>query len=107
MSISKFNLIIKYMKAITDVIVRSLNGGTQTLVFFENGYGASVVKHNFSYGSDEGLFEIAVLAGSKDNWRITYDTDITEDVLGYLNDNDVANVLEQISDLPNALIIDE
>lgn len=87
------------MKNITDVIVRSLNGGVQTIVFFGNGYGASVVKHDFSYGSDMGLFEIAVIKGNKNEWEICYDTDITGDVLGYQNDNDVANVLEQISDL--------
>lgn len=90
------------MSNIIDVIVRSLNGGTQTLVFFSNGYGASVVRHRFSYGGDRGLFEIAVLAGNADNWNITYDTHITDDVLGYLNDDDVKNTLQQIRELPSA-----
>lgn len=85
---------------ITDIIIKNLHEGTQTIVFYDNGYGASVVKHKFSYGGQEGLFEVAVLKGNKDDWQICYDTDITDDVLGYQNDNDVENVLERISKLP-------
>lgn len=88
------------MSNIIDVKVRSLNGGVQTLVFFDNGYGASVVQHKYSYGGDRGLFEIAVIIGNTDRWNICYSTDITDDVLGYLKDSDVADVLEQISALP-------
>lgn len=89
------------MSNIIDVKVRSLNGGVQTLVFFSNGYGASVVQHKYSYGGDRGLFEIAVLIGNMDKWNITYDTHITGDVLGYQNDDDVKNVLQQIRELPS------
>ena len=88
------------MSKITDVVIRSLNGGVQTLVFFDNGYGASVVQHKYSYGGDEGLFEIAVLEGNKKNWEICYSTDITDDVLGYLNDKRVEDTLLEISELP-------
>ncbi len=92
---------------IKDVIIRSLNGGVQTLVFFENGYGASVVKHHFSYGSEQGLFEIAVLKGDSEEWSICYDTGITCDVLGYLDDSDVAEVLNQINSLPEVEKVDK
>ena len=91
------------MSNIIDVIVRSINGGTQTLVFFSNGYGASIVKHRWSYGGDRDLFEIAVLTGNADMWNITYDTDITDDVLGYQTDDDVKNVLQQIRELPSII----
>lgn len=89
------------MSEINDVIVRTINGnsGVQTLVFFSNGYGASVVKHPWSYGNQEGLFEIAVLIGDKSEWEICYGTYITDDVLGYQTDEDVAEVLQKIRNL--------
>lgn len=90
------------MSKITDVIIRSLHGGVQIFVFFDNGYGASVVQHKWSYGGQEGLFEIAVLKGDKNNSCICYDTDITDDVLGYQDNKDVENVLKRISELENA-----
>ena len=88
------------MSEIKDVIVRTICGsGVQTLVFFSNGYGASVVRHPWSYGNKENLFEMAVLIGDKSEWEICYTTYITDDVLGYLNDADVASYLEKIREL--------
>ena len=47
------------------------------------------------------MFEIAVLIGNMDKWDICYSTDITDDVLGYQNDDDVKNALRQIRELPS------
>ena len=62
---------------------------------FENNYGASIIKHNFSYGHEDDLFELAVLYDSK----ITYSTEITGDVLGYLDNDEVLAILNQIKEL--------
>ena len=80
---------------------RALNGGTQVVYKFDNGYGASVVRHNFSYGSDKGLFELAVLKfiPDTDNFDLDYNTPITDDVLGSLTEQDVLDTLAQIEEL--------
>lgn len=68
-------------------------GGVQARITFDNGYGASVIKTSFSYGGRDGLYELAVFG--KDG-HITYDTPITSDVIGYLKEEEVTNILEQI-----------
>jgi hypothetical protein len=70
--------------------------GVISRITFDNGYGASVVKHEFSYGSDKGLYELAVLDKNGD---LTYDTPITDDVIGYLREEDVTDVMEKIQKL--------
>lgn len=64
--------------------------GIQYVYTYENGYGASVVKHEYSYGGKKGLWELAV---QKDG-ELTYDTHITDDVIGHLEWNEVLNILE-------------
>lgn len=82
----------------TVIIDRTLNGGTQVVHRFENNFGASVVRHNFSYGGDEGLFELAVLtfASEENDYELTYDTEITDDVVGHLTEEDVQLLLKRI-----------
>ena len=70
--------------------------GYQKFVEFDNGYTASVVSNDMSYGSDRGLFEIAILY--KDD--IVYDTGLTEDVIGFLDFQEVADTLKKIEQLP-------
>lgn len=71
----------------------------QTIYRFANGYGASVI--NDGYGSQAGLKELAVLElveGEK--FELTYETPITDDVLGHLTDEDVDRALKDIEALP-------
>jgi hypothetical protein len=71
-------------------------GGVQAIIQFENGYGASVVCTPHTYGGDKGLYELAVLGT---DGHLTYDTPITSDVIGYLRDIDVTDVMEKIQQL--------
>ena len=63
---------------------------------FDNGFGASVVKHSGSYGSDKGLYEIAVLDSDGD---LCYSTPITDDVIGYANEEKIKDTLDRIKSL--------
>jgi hypothetical protein len=49
-------------------------------ITFDNGYGASVVRHEYSYGGKDGLYELAVLDKNGD---LCYDTPITDDAVSY------------------------
>jgi hypothetical protein len=65
-------------------------------IMFKNGYGASIIRNEQSFGGHIGLYELIVL----DNYgKLTYDTPITENVLGYLSPKEVTNYLIQIQDL--------
>jgi hypothetical protein len=70
-------------------------GGVQRFYKFSNGYGASVVRHSFSYGGEDGLWELAVFKDGK----ICYDTPITDDVLGHLTEQMVNDALDRIEAL--------
>ena len=71
--------------------------GKQCIVQFLNGYGASIVQGPHTYGGPNGLYEIAVFGK---NGEITYETPITNDVLGYLSEGDVEKILLDIKNLP-------
>ena len=49
----------------------------------------------YSYGGNQDLYELAII---KDN-AICYDTPITDDVIGYLTEDDVTKYLSQIQEL--------
>lgn len=69
--------------------------GVFARVDFDNGFGASIICNDVSYGGKSGLYEIAVLRGDD----ITSTTDITNDVVGWLDDKDVTRTLNAISKL--------
>lgn len=75
-------------------IQRGLNAAR---IMFDNGYGASVVIGPHTYGGEDGLYELAVILGS--DGKLTYDTPVTDDVEGYLTEDEVTKLMEQIQNL--------
>ena len=89
------------MKTFQDLEFEQINDapfmvGKKARMHFDNGYGVSDVSHSYSYGGKIGLFEIAVL--DKDG-NLTYDTPVTNDVIGYLTEEDVTDVMKQVQEL--------
>jgi hypothetical protein len=66
-------------------------------VRFSNGYGASVIQGEGTYGGSKGLFELAVLDRNGD---IDSTTPVTSDVLGWLTPEMVLNAFKDIAALP-------
>ena len=90
------------MKLHEPVIARPIEYGIQKIYRFDNGFGASVIKSQFSYGGDENLWELAVLAFNSDDpteFELTYETPITNDVIGNLSDEEVEERLTEIKTL--------
>jgi len=70
-------------------------GGTHATVKFDNGYGASVITGGRFYTSKDRPYELAVLYEG----GLTYSTELTDDVLGYLTEEEVNEYLVKIENL--------
>ena len=75
--------------------------GNVARVFFQNGYGASVIDGPLFYTRDN-TYELAVLRGDRERWSLTYRTPITNDVLGYQTKEEITVALQAIEALPPA-----
>lgn len=85
------------MKKFSDLQFKTKpNFGVYATINFENGYGASVIKNDFSYGGKMGLYELAVLDS---DGEITYKTSVTSNVIGYLSESAVSEILIKIQQL--------
>lgn len=74
------------------------DSGVKALHKFANGYSASVIRTPHSYGGEEGLYELAVRRGNS----LDYTTPVTDDVEGWLSEDDVTRLLREIEALPAA-----
>lgn len=88
------------MKTFKDLKFESYDNGYHvgiyTRIHFKNGFGASVVRHDRSYGNKDGLYEMAVLF----NNEIHYDNPVANgDVIGYLTEEKVTELLIEIQKL--------
>jgi len=83
------------------IFERPLFDGVQRLYRFDNGYGAIVTRHLGSYGGPRGLWEVAVIVWNSVNngWDLCYSTPITDDVIEYLEEDQVNTVLSFIEKL--------
>ena len=71
---------------------------------FPNGFGASVIWGGVSvYGDEDRPFELAVVTyddiNDQDTYHLTYTTPITEDVVGYQNEEQIRDLLIRIKNL--------
>ncbi len=71
------------------------DGATRAKVTFNNGYGASIVCGEQFYTSETQPYELAVWH----NGSLCYDTELTDDVIGYLTEDDVTELLGKIEQL--------
>jgi len=81
--------------------------GKQAVMFFDNGYGVSVVRFEAmfgggygSYTNNESEWELAILIGNSKGADICYTTPITDDVLGYLEETKVTEIMAEVQKLP-------
>ena len=98
---------LKFLTPVNDyrqyiLFSRELHGGNQMTMKFPNGYGASVIQHSSSYGHEENLVELAVIKfygpGTWD-WKLCYETEITDDVIGHLTKEECIKLFERIKNL--------
>lgn len=75
--------------------VREIGFLVQYIFEFDNGFGASVVRGLGAYGNVEHPYELAVL---KDG-ELCHRTEITDDVVGFLDKNLVEEFLNEIAKL--------
>ena len=78
----------------------------QAIYFFENGYGISIINIKnrngafLSYTNTKTEYEIAVLQKRENgSSSITYETPITDNVIGYLKIEEVYKIMEEIEKL--------
>lgn len=62
---------------------------------FENGYGVSVLFGSCFYSNGKDTYEVAVLFEGS----ITYNTDITDDIMGHLSEDGVSEVMSKVAEL--------
>ena len=86
----------KTFKDIKFEMLDSFYDGVRSNTMFDNGYGISVVRHRYSYGGPSGLYEIAVLDS---DGNLTYNTPITNDVIGYLTPKEVTEIMIKVQEL--------
>lgn len=69
----------------------------QALVFFPNGYGASIIRGSISYTSENvDDYELAVLKGDKYLWEICYKNSLNRGISCFLSREAVEILLDEI-----------
>ena len=74
--------------------------GLQAIIFFPNGYGASVVFGKNFYSNGVDTYEIACLKGNPETAYLVYPTGTSfeQDVRGYCDKDTITKLLKEIQD---------
>lgn len=91
------------MKEFKDLdFAKSDEGSVKASLMFDNNYGISVSMGPFTKGGLLGKFEIAVLKipPGKTFSVITYDTPLTNDVIGHVPKEEIDDYMIKIQELP-------
>ena len=75
--------------------------GEHAIMYFDNGYGVSIVTGGLFYTTSAKPYELAVLIKGQ---GLTYDTPVTSDVEGYLTESKVTELMKQVQELPKVEI---
>ena len=81
-----------------------IDGGIHYVFRFENGYGASIIKGSSTYGGPQDLWELAVVRFFEEEsieYKVNYDTEITDNFCGYETDDGIRELLARIKALEN------
>lgn len=85
-----------------DVVIKEEPTAVQKLYRFPNGAGASVVRGEYTYGGDEGLWELGVIRfDDEGGYKLIYPRDVCSegDVVGWLTDEQVDELLVKVANL--------
>lgn len=75
--------------------IKNYENAKQAVMYFNNGYGVSVVFGSCFYSNGIDTYELAILRDAD----ICYDTEITNDVIGYLTSDEVSKIMKQVQEL--------
>jgi hypothetical protein len=92
---------IKEMKTFNDLEFSTLPEvygiGKRARIMFDNGFGVCVIQSDGTYGGLNGEYELSVLDHPEGN--PVYYTPITGDVIGYLSESEVTEVMSEVQKL--------
>ena len=84
------------MKTFKDLVFKdhevSSHFSSQARMDFDNGYGVSVITGRGAYSDDDHPYEVAILFDGE----LTYNTHITDDVIGYQKVRGVTNIMKKV-----------
>jgi len=82
--------------SITESKIESFKEAKHAVENFDNNYGVSVLFGSCFYSNGIDTYEVAILFDG----ALTYNTEITSDVIGHLSEDEVTEIMEMVQSLP-------
>jgi hypothetical protein len=91
-----------YLKSLKFITPNIDKNGIQVRINFVNNWGVSVIKHKYSYGNSEDLWELGILYKDK----LYSQNPLSAEVLGHLTDDEVNEYIDIISSWSDILSLE-